>query len=708
MQNYLYSFVRYSVILFVALYSAESAAVNNILDRIEVQDSRDQSVIKITFTERLIYRSHAPQNTGDLIHIDLNLQVSTADVVLEPEFLIWKANSTVPLFEASLEPKSPVQADLVLRFNQEVKYDVQGSSDSYSIIITIYHPQQEQPITLPDITVTDIIPLVPEFQKNAANEVLAKLMEEARQSMAKEDYPTAIKLYTKVLGNDQSVFSKQALEYLGVAREKQKQLAHAKSIYDQYLKRYPKGEDAARVRQRLLAMLSISDVPKEKLRDIAKIEKELAPEWELFGGFSQLYNRNVSLVETAGREVTQDELRSDLDFTTRLRADNYDLEARFSGGHTANFLPDVPKSEDRVSSFYFDAKDKVRGASLRFGRQSRTTGGVLGRFDGIFGDYQYKEKVKLNFVVGYPVDSSRDVRIETERYFYGISADIGTVNKLWDFNVFAINQENDGLTDRRAIGGEVRYFDRKKSLFTLIDYDIFYDELNLFIFNTRLSLSDKTTFNMNYDYRTTPILTTRNALTGQTVTHLQDLLNIFPKGTVFDLAEDRTASSHMLFTGLTHQLNKQFQLNGDIRLSKLTDTKSSGGVIASEGTDIEKDYSLQLTGTSLIKEGDLAILTTTYSDLTTSDITTVTLNTRYPITQKLRINPRFRIRYRDNHSDNSTQKTYSPSIQLTYRMRRNFQLEAEVSGDWEYTKPDIGETEKTRNFFFLAGYRYDF
>ena len=700
MKNNSISLFKLLTILLFIFFSTQSHARNNILDHIEVQNSNEQSVIKITFIERLVYRSHAPKNSGDLVTVQLNTQTP----ITASERLVWTATAMIPLFEVVLDPLNDQQAELTLRFNRDVDFDIQPSSDSYSIIITLHHEAIEQAISLPEIVVTATVPPVPEFQKNAQNELLAKLMEEARQAMSKEEYSSAIQLYTKVLGKDQTVFAKQALEYLGVAREKKKQLAHAKNIYEQYLKRYPEGEDTDRVRQRLLTMISASDTPKEKLRDVAQTKKEDA-KWQIFGGISQNYNNNVTLSDTTGRSVTQDELRSDLDVSAQLRAHDYDLKARFTGGYTNKFQGSP--NDKRLSSFYVDAKDKIRGASVRVGRQSRTTGGVLGRFDGIFGDYQVKEKIKVNVVAGYPVDSSRDVKPKTERYFYGISADIGTIDNAWDFNIFAINQENDGFTDRQAIGGEARYFDTQKSFFTLVDYDVHFDELNLFIFNSRWTLSEKTTANVNYDYRNSPILTSRNALTGQTVTHLQDLLNIFPRNVIFDLAKDRTAQSQSLFAGITHQLNKQFQLNADIRLSKLTDTQTSGGVIASTGTDIEKEYSLQLTGTSLIKEGDLLILTTSYSDLTTSNSTTVTLNTRYPLTSKLRINPRIRYRYRDNFVVGSTQETYSPSIQMTYRMHRNFQFEAEIAADWENTKL-AGTDDRIRNFFFLLGYRYDF
>ena len=697
--------IRYSLFLILNLYFSEGFALNNVLDQIEVQNSRDQSTIKILFTQRLIYRSHAPEHDGDLIHVTLNFQGTTNAIMSESESLTWKPSRNVPLFQVSLDPANQVRADLVLRFNKNVHFDVQGSSDGYSITVTIYHPETQQQ-TAPEAILNDEVPPLPSFQKNAENEVIAKLMEEARQAMAKQDYESAIRLYTKVLGQNQTVFAKQALEYLGVAREKNKQLAHAKKLYEQYLKRYPKGADAERVKQRLIAMISASAPPKQKLRTIAK-QKKQAPEIEVYGGVSESYNKNIFISDTTGRTVTLDNLRSDLDVTAKLRGQNYDLMSRVSGGLTSDFLSSGASDETRLSSFYFDARDRVRGASLRVGRQSRTSGGVLGRFDGAYGGYQINERFKLNLVAGYPVDSSRVVSLKTERRFYGVSVDIGTINNAWDFNVFAINQQNNGLTDRRAIGGEARYFDPKKSFFSLIDYDVFYGALNMFIFNGRWSPTHNTSFNLNYDYRKSPILTTRNALTGQTVTHLQELLQIYPQKTIYQLAQDRTADSHMLFSGVSYQLSEHYQINADLRLSKFSSTPASAGVIGFDGTALEKEYSMQLTGTSLIKEGDLLLFTSTYSDLTTSNVITLILNTRYPITRKLRINPKLKFRKRDIHTSNSEQYIYTPAMQMTYRVTRKFQIEAEVDADFVTTK-SANLTEHYQNYFFLAGFRYDF
>ena len=167
-----------------------------------------------------------------------------------------------------------------------------------------------------------------------------------------------------------------------------------------------------------------------------------------------------------------------------------------------------------MSALSFEVRHKKSDLYSKIGRQSRNSGGVLGRFDGAHISYDISPEVVINGVFGFPVESTKKTNVETEKKFYGVSADFGTFNEHWDYTAFFITQDNRGMTDRCAIGGEVRYFDPKKSFFTLKDYDVFFNAMNIFLFNGNWTLPSKTTLNLMCDYRRSPLLMANNAIKG--------------------------------------------------------------------------------------------------------------------------------------------------------------------------------------------------
>ena len=112
-------------------------------------------------------------------------------------------------------------------------------------------------------------------------------------------------------------------------------------------------------------------------------------------------------------------------------------------------------------------------------------------------------------------------------------------------------------------------------------------------------------------------------------------------------------------------------------------------------------------GTSLLKTGDLGIASLRYADLNTSDLFTLSLNTRYPVTREFRINPRFDVIYRKNKSDSGRRMTYRPFLRLEYQWKRNMRFESEIGGDWIEDDGPFG-SETTRTYFINLGYRVDF
>ncbi len=545
-----------------------------------------------------------------------------------------------------------------------------------------------------------IIPTLPKVP----DEKIAALMEQARQSMAKNNIDHAIQLYTKILRYPDNPYRQDALEYLGVARERKGQIAHAVREYNRYLALYPKGDGAERVAQRLAGITTARLAPKqEKSR---KRRTARRPEWEVYGGLSQFYRRDESTTDAAGDIVTQSSLSTDLDITARRRGERYDVQSRFTGSYLYDFLSNGSGDSTTVSSLYTDIADKAHGLSARIGRQSRNTGGVLGRFDGLLAGYQLTNRILVNAVAGFPVQSTRD-QVKTGRYLYGISSDLGTFANAWDFNIFYIEQQNDGILDRRAVGGEARYFDPKRSMLSFVDYDISYDSLNTLIFLGTWTMADRTIINASFDYRNSPILTTSNALQGQTTHSLDTLQNTFSDSQIRDLAEDRTAQSTSLTLGATHPLNEKFQISGDLTTTKLSDTKASGGVAKVPGTDYEFFYNLQFIGSNLLMPGDVSVAGLRYSDATSSHTATLSLNSRFPFRNVWRVNPRMRIDYRDNLSNNSTQWTAAPSMRIDYRWRKRYRFETEFGGEWS-TQKLPNDTQDSSSFFFNLGYRADF
>ena len=547
-------------------------------------------------------------------------------------------------------------------------------------------------------------------------EKMGGYMSEAARLMTDRDYDGAVRLYTRVLEYPENASSRDALEYLGLARERKGQLAQAKAAYDSYLERYPKGEGATRVRQRLAGLLTATMSPKAKLQ-AAKARKTGATKWDMFGGFSQFYRRdeNTSQVNDDDKltNVTQSSLSSDLDITGRLRNGDYDLRTRFTGGYLYDFLNSGDDSEATVSSLYFDATNRSSRFAMRLGRQSRGSGGVLGRFDGLLLDLPVTRRFSVAATAGFPVNSSRD-GFDRNRYFYGLNLELEDFLPGWDASAFFIEQKAWGILDRRAVGGELRYFDVRRSFFTLVDYDIFYNALNTAQLLGNWTTGNKTTFNVVLDYRNSPILTTSNALQGalnpnDNITPLvtiEEMLAFFTEQEIYQFAQDRTANSRLGTLGVSKPVTEKLQVSADVTLSNLGDTVGSGGVAAVPGTDIEFYYNLQFIGSNLIKEGDITIAGLRFIDATASQTTSLSLNTRYPVNRDFRVNPRFRVDFRKN-TDDTEQFIYRPSARLTYSIRRRFRLEAEIGGEWS-DREIVAGSAKTKSYFVNIGYRADF
>ena len=442
-----------------------------------------------------------------------------------------------------------------------------------------------------------------------AERKLEKLMENAKVVMTEGNYRRAVQIYTKILRTAAGDMKKQAHELLGLARERNDQFAHAKSEYKKYLNCYPLEPDAERVGQRLAGLLTAAKKPKMRIVKVKKPKKiNEKPKWRIrnYGSYSNFYYRNQSLQEGRDTRVNRNDLYTNFDLNSRWISEDYDIRYKYTARHQSIFLPDK-ENKSRLSALSLEVRHKKSDLYGKIGRQSRHSGGVLGRFDGAHISYDISPKVVINGVFGFPVERTKKTNVNTEKKFFGVSADFGTFNEHWDYTAFFITQDNRGVIDRCAIGGEVRYFNPKKSFFTLIDYDVLFNAVNIFSFNGHWTLPSRTILNLMCNYRRSPLLMTNNAIRGQGVMELDDLFGRYTDKELQSLAVDRSAISKSFTFGATQQISDDIQLTGNFTVSRLEGTVASGGVDAVPGTGNQYYSSLQLNINNIFFKNDSII-----------------------------------------------------------------------------------------------------
>lgn len=639
-----------------------------------------------------------------------NAKTNNAD---EYQFVINLASSTQPISAPKLK-SAKLQQSYYYKIRLESKYQYRlrlGFFKTRKEAQTYLNLAKNQfPGAWLDSIKTTERQLVNKWLKRKSNKVvdivaLTALMEKAREAIVAKKYKKAIRLYTKVIQSGKNPYQKEAQEYLGLSRERNGQLAHAKAEYTIYLEKYPKGDDAERVKQRLDALVTAYKKPGKGL---AKFEPMIRPKkWQNFGALLQFYDRDVIDTEQAGEIVASSILSTNVNYTSRLLNSDYKIKTYFSGNH----IYDFENSEDddsRLNSMYVDMINPGSKLHTRFGRQKGRSGGVVGRFDGLDFSYRLNGKYKLKLISGFPVELSKTVEDHTDKHFISLGLDYGPFRKHWDANVFVLQQQADGIVDRSEIGGEVRYRSKNTSLFSMLDYSIGFSEINYFmtIYNRRFK--DQSTIDVIMDYRKSPFLTTTSALQGQVgVSTLGDLLDTLTEDEIEQLSKDRTSLYKSLTVLHSRKLVKNLEFNADVSMSNLSGTTASGGVDALEGTGNEYSASVGLIGTEWLTQNDVNILNYRMSKLATSDVMVLTGSAKYRLSKEWRINPRLRYETRD-YDDGRDITKLKPSMRLNYRRSRNWQFEFQLDLEDRETKTPGVAVENESSYFIHVGYIHIF
>lgn len=554
-------------------------------------------------------------------------------------------------------------------------------------------------------------------------------LKQLRDAITAGDNALAIRLAEQLLGQPESAATPEAQEMLGLARERNNQLAHAKAEYEIFLTRYPDHANASRVRARLASLLGeeAPETVKPGVDDPQRpqtVQTTSGVKAELSGSISMLYQRDESgfLFEdepvVGGPEVNPDpieENRTNLneilygaDVNLTVGNDRVEGLFRFSGVFRDDFRAGLQRDEGAISTLYLDVSDNEWNAAMRIGRQTRNTGGIFGRFDGGLLSFQPLDNLKLNVAAGFPVQSSRDLEVDTERQFVAGSLDFSLFPDMLDTTIYYVDQKNGGLVDRQAAGGEFRFFTPQFTAYGVYDYDVHYKQTNLALLNTSVRFSDYTSLSVAVDYRRSPMLTTLNAIFGQIgVEDPNDLLTTYSEEEIYQLALDRSAHARSASVSFSQQLTETLQFNVDVIASNVSGTKASGGVEAQPSTGTEYYYSGQLVASDVFTPGAIVIAGYRYADLQMIEQHTGTFNVRYPITRDLRLNTKLRLDQRDRIDGSSSELSARGSMALSYTMGRSTFFDVEIGGQFSDGSTSLMNTQE-RGIFGTIGIRQDF
>ena len=583
-------------------------------------------------------------------------------------------------------------------------------------------------------------------------------MENALAAIDSNQYQRAIQLLTKLVGMPEHINSQQAQELLGVVRERNGQFAHARAEYKIYLEKYPDGPGARRVSLRLAGLNNqesplpsiggnaveslagtIRTVDPAERRAVASTSTasgsaqvqadglrssppaaEVANDPGAFttttqGGWSQYYYLNQSSLEinnlvpstgTTENVILQNALLSSLQVTKTIENDQRRTTLQFSGEYTADF-DDFSQSSFNISEAYAELEYKSSGMTGRLGRHRLKTGGLLYRFDGASLTWPVGTSSAVTVSAGSPVYGTRDGFFGSGRFFVGASVELKDIVKDGELTFYAVEQRDSGLVDRRAIGAQLQVTKDNKWLFAALDYDLNFNEVNLAQLSGTYVFDNRSTLTARLTYMRSPILALSNALIGQTVTTIDELLLSYSESAAKGLALDRstrTTSASLTFSGA---LNDTWQIALDGTAFYTAGNPASGGVAAVQAPGVDYFLSAQVYGSGIFQEDDTVGASAQYSNTSTSNLFTIGAYTQFPYSDELRLRPDIKIGYRDLKSTGGREIFVLPSLTATYKLSGSTSLEFELGGRWTNTETST-TSQRSSELFLIAGYRHDF
>ncbi|BCB26439.1 hypothetical protein SKTS_13250 [Sulfurimicrobium lacus] len=764
-------------VLAIVLLTVCSLAQAQIVDHISVTPHEHDAEIVIQFAPKILYLRHTPLHEGK----DLRVFIRLLDADLLENDL---AQETVSAPKTDRVPDIKVTYPelvngMLVAFSRSTSFTVRPGTDGRSIVITVplLPPAKTAPIAPPPEkkpaeVVSKVVPPAPPAAIAAplaskpaeavvspakesvpaevapapasapvlsTNEVETRAkayMEDARRAMAAKDSATAVNRLNRVLGLPSSSQTESAQAMIGEAREMNGEMLKARAEYELYLKLFPAGPHAKRVRERLAALPSGAALARSKQRPLPL---EAGPaEWTFNGSISSYYYTGKSQIETLvppppgqltfNRDtlsmVDQNSLITSINLNARRRDAFRDTRIVVRDTDNHNYLT-PSRSYNRLYSAYIDHNDRKAGYYVRAGRQNPNGMGVMDRFDGLQAGYNLNPEWRVNGVYGDAVEFNSPFK----KTFYGASVDLLPQVGLPGVSVYAIEQTLDGMANRRAFGTELRYFDGRVTAYGMLDYDVLYKGVNIAMLQANYLSEGGDNYFMVIDHRRAPSYSLTNALPAAPGLTLQEMVALQGLDQVRAQAVALTAMSDMFAIGVTHPLTENWQIGADYRLSSISSTLPVMAVLplAQIGTCLGtidpvnntcvidtasqqasgKNHvlSFQTVGTNLFYANAVGVANLSLIQGPTYVGQALSLGYAIPFWERWRLDANLRYYTQKDDSDNK-QDRISPSLKLAYQWRSRLFLEGEIGREVSNSTGPARDDHTTRDYMYV-GVRWD-
>jgi hypothetical protein len=698
-----------AMLFMTAAPSRAQLRASRALRSVEIERTATGWMLNLQFEFPVRYLSHSPQQPGRSLRImvdPVKLESNrTIDGLIRENLPIPKNDKAIPLVQILYDATIRETPFVELDFDRNFAFEVQPASDFRGFKILVDVPGATTPEKSPGDEVSD--------------DHGSQLLRRARHAVRDGHLDLAIALLTRVLELPDTESSNQtrmdAKELIGLTHERGGQTAHAQAEYEAFLEEYPDGPAAIRVRQRLDALLTSTAAPKLALRpskaprtrgDKSNINREL------FGSMSLRYFRAESLLDDSDRDFLASNVLTDLDVAGLVESEGWALRGDFVGTFDVDTGDEGRSNDSRISRLSVQIEDRIHGLEATIGRQRRSDSGVLGRFDGVRLAADLGPRFTVSTLAGMPVESITDSGPDTDTLVAGGALDFRDVGlEGLEGQFFAVGRRTASMTDRAAIGSEVRYSSGRTYSFVYLDYDVVFNSLNTFLASSTYGLSVDTDFRVLIERRNNPVLTLSSALHGQNASDLDELRDLISESDIRDLALDRTAVSWTGTVGGTHRMNDRLQISGDLTVNYISDTDSSpaeNGTLAVDGSDSfgpDVGGTIQLLVSDWLVENGVGSVSIRYFEGESVRSFLTSAYSRLKVLDGVRVLPRLRWEWRDSTLQGQ-QSVLLPSFEIEWRYK-SLTFDSEAGIAWREPISG-GNAFREVSYFLEVGARWEF